>query len=176
MIVADRVGVLFDVEAVADDAATMAPRSWSDANGIFWSIPKGCSWPSMSIPPMSWIGMGSSSCSTNPPERGCPGCSICGWIRATTDAAKAAIGSRHVVGWTVQVLRAIHRFKRYWVPNDIPQTRLTGPSICRPQVSMCFHGGGSSSEHSPGCSSTGGSVATMSGSALPPARPGSTSP
>ena len=28
-----------------------------------------------------------------------------------------------VVGWTVDVLRAVHRFKRYWVPNDIP----TGP-------------------------------------------------
>jgi hypothetical protein len=23
-----------------------------------------------------------------------------------------------VVGWTVQVLRATHRFKRYWVPNE----------------------------------------------------------
>lgn len=29
-----------------------------------------------------------------------------------------------VVGWTVQVLRATHRFKRYWVPNDIPPDQI----------------------------------------------------
>jgi putative transposase len=29
-----------------------------------------------------------------------------------------------VVGWTVEVLRAIHRFKRYWVPNDIPPEQI----------------------------------------------------
>ena len=29
-----------------------------------------------------------------------------------------------VVGWTVQVLRAVHRFKRYWVPNDIPPEQI----------------------------------------------------
>ncbi len=29
-----------------------------------------------------------------------------------------------VVGWTVQVLRAVHRFKRYWVPNDIPPDQI----------------------------------------------------
>lgn len=28
------------------------------------------------------------------------------------------------IGWTVQVLRAIHRFKRYWVPNDIPSDQI----------------------------------------------------
>lgn len=28
------------------------------------------------------------------------------------------------VGWTVQVLRAVHRFKRYWVPNDIPKDQI----------------------------------------------------
>lgn len=29
-----------------------------------------------------------------------------------------------VVGWTVEVLRAIHRFKRYWVPKDIPPDQI----------------------------------------------------
>jgi putative transposase len=29
-----------------------------------------------------------------------------------------------VVGWTVEVLRATHRFKRYWVPNDIPPDQI----------------------------------------------------
>lgn len=29
-----------------------------------------------------------------------------------------------VVGWTVEVLRAIHRFKRYWIPNDIPPDQI----------------------------------------------------
>ena len=28
------------------------------------------------------------------------------------------------VGWTVQVLRALHRFKYYWVPNDIPPDQI----------------------------------------------------
>ena len=29
-----------------------------------------------------------------------------------------------VVGWTVDVLRATHRFKYYWVPNDIPADQI----------------------------------------------------
>jgi putative transposase len=29
-----------------------------------------------------------------------------------------------VVGWTVQVLRATHRFKYYWVPKDIPPDQI----------------------------------------------------
>lgn len=29
-----------------------------------------------------------------------------------------------VIGWTVQVLRATHRFKRYWVPKDIPPEQI----------------------------------------------------
>jgi len=33
------------------------------------------------------------------------------------------------VGWTVQVLRAIHRFKRYWVPNDIPKEQIDWSKI-----------------------------------------------
>lgn len=28
------------------------------------------------------------------------------------------------VGWTGQALRAIHRLKRYWVPNDIPKDQI----------------------------------------------------
>ena len=28
------------------------------------------------------------------------------------------------MGWTVEVLRATHRFKRYWVPNDIPPEQI----------------------------------------------------
>lgn len=28
------------------------------------------------------------------------------------------------VGWTVPVLRAIHRFKRYWIPDDIPPDQI----------------------------------------------------
>jgi hypothetical protein len=28
------------------------------------------------------------------------------------------------VGWAVQVLRALHRFRRYWVPNDIPPDQI----------------------------------------------------
>ena len=34
---------------------------------------------------------------------------------------KGTDGVQTVVGWTVQVLRATPRFKRYWVPNDIPK-------------------------------------------------------
>jgi putative transposase len=29
-----------------------------------------------------------------------------------------------IVGWTVQVLRATPRFKRSWVPNDIPKDQI----------------------------------------------------
>jgi len=35
------------------------------------------------------------------------------------------------VGWTVQVLRALHRFKRYWVPNDIPELIEIWSPSCR---------------------------------------------
>ncbi|HEV8190713.1 MAG TPA: hypothetical protein VGP82_04405 [Ktedonobacterales bacterium] len=47
-----------------------------------------------------------------------------------------------VVGWTVQVLRATHRFKRYWVPNDIPPDQIdwsgvpTPAQISRPSAPM----------------------------------------
>jgi putative transposase len=37
---------------------------------------------------------------------------------------KGADWVQTVVGWTVQVLRAAHRFKRYWVPNDIPPEQI----------------------------------------------------
>lgn len=76
--------------------------------------------------------MGSSWSSTNRPEPVCRGCAICGWIRATTAAAKAEKGSDWVetsVGWSVQVLRAVHRFKRYWVPNDIPKEQIDWSKI-----------------------------------------------
>ncbi len=33
------------------------------------------------------------------------------------------------VGWSVQVLHAIHRFKRYWVPNDIPKEQIDWSKI-----------------------------------------------
>ena len=33
------------------------------------------------------------------------------------------------VGWTVRVLRAIHRFKRYCVPNDIPPNQIDWVAI-----------------------------------------------
>lgn len=35
---------------------------------------------------------------------------------------KGSVWVQTVVGWTVQVLRATHRFMRYWVPNE-PLTR-----------------------------------------------------
>jgi putative transposase len=41
------------------DEAMMAPRNWSGASGLCWSIPKDCSWRSMSIRPPSWIAMAS---------------------------------------------------------------------------------------------------------------------
>jgi putative transposase len=79
------------------------------------------------------------------------------------------------VGWTVEVLRAPHRFKRYWAPTTSHATRSIGPNTCRSRGSMCCPGGGSSSAHSPGCCAIGGSAATMSGCVRRP-RPGSTSP
>src|SRR5215469_472609 len=29
-----------------------------------------------------------------------------------------------VTGWTVQTVKAVHRYKRYWVPNDIPPDQI----------------------------------------------------
>jgi putative transposase len=29
-----------------------------------------------------------------------------------------------VTGWTVQTVKAVHRYKRYWVPNDIPPEQI----------------------------------------------------
>jgi len=29
-----------------------------------------------------------------------------------------------VTGWRVETVKAIHRFKRYWVPNDIPPDQI----------------------------------------------------
>jgi hypothetical protein len=40
-------------------------------------------------------------------------------------------------GWRVQTVEAVHRYKRYWVPNDIPQTNSTGRSICPNRAFTC---------------------------------------
>lgn len=62
-----------------------------------------------------------------------------------------------VVGWTVQVLRAVHRFKRYSGAQRASRpTRLIGRNTCRSQGSMCCRAGGWSNGHSRGCCSTGG--------------------
>src|SRR5258706_7158413 len=73
-----------------------------------------------------------------------------------------------VVGWTVQVLRAVHRFKRYWVPNDIPPEPIDWSQYLPAPGFHVLQGGGSSNERSLGFSATGASVASMSGS-VPPA-------
>jgi putative transposase len=47
------------------------------------------------------------------------------WLDAGYNGrGKGADWVQTVVGWTVQVLRAPHRFKRYWVPNDIPPEQI----------------------------------------------------
>ena len=102
----------------------MEPRSWSGANGTFWSIRKGYSWQSMSIRPTSWIGMASSGCSMNPHEPSCHACAICGWIRATTAGAKAATGSRRWwAGRSMCCVRSIDS-NATPVPNDIPPDQI----------------------------------------------------
>ena len=45
-------------------------------------------------------------------------------MRASHGRGKGADGVETTVGWTVQVLRAIHRCKRSWVPNDIPKDQI----------------------------------------------------
>ena len=61
-----------------------------------------------------------------------------------------------VMGWTVEVMSAIHRFKRYWVPNDIPPDQIDWSKYLPTQVSTSLREDGSWSEHSPGCYSTEG--------------------
>jgi putative transposase len=47
------------------------------------------------------------------------------WLDAGYNGrGKGADWVQTVVGWTVQVLRATHRFKRYWVPKDIPPDQI----------------------------------------------------
>lgn len=47
------------------------------------------------------------------------------WLDAGYNGrGKGAEWVETVVGWGVEVLRAIHRFKRYWVPNDIPKDQM----------------------------------------------------
>lgn len=47
------------------------------------------------------------------------------WLDAGYNGrGKGADWVQTIVGWTVQVLRATHRFKRYWVPNDIPPDQI----------------------------------------------------
>ena len=116
----------------------MAPRNWSDANGIFWSIPKGCCSQSMSIRPTSWTAMASSWSSMSRRALACRGCSICGWIRATTGAAKAPTGSRpRWAGRCRSCARSIGS-SATGCPTTFPRTRSTGPNTCPSQVSMCF--------------------------------------
>jgi len=47
------------------------------------------------------------------------------WLDAGYNGrGKGADWVETVVGWTVEVLRALHRFKRYWVPNDLPPEQI----------------------------------------------------
>jgi putative transposase len=32
--------------------------------------------------------------------------------------------AEQTTGWTVQTVKAVHRYKRYWVPNDIPPEQI----------------------------------------------------
>jgi hypothetical protein len=63
-------------------------------------------------------------------------------MRASHGRGKGTDWVQTVVGWTVQVLRATHRFKRYWVPNDIPPDQIdwsdvpTPAQISRPSAPM----------------------------------------
>jgi putative transposase len=57
----------------------------------------------------------------------CRVCSICGSTPGTTGAAKGGKGKdwiEQTVDWTVQTVKAVHRYKRYWVPNDIPPEQI----------------------------------------------------
>jgi hypothetical protein len=56
--------------------------------------------------------MGSNLSSMNRRVRACRGCGICGWMRASHGRGKGSDWVETTVGWTVQVLRAVHRFKR----------------------------------------------------------------
>ena len=68
----------------------------------------------MSIRPLAWIARGSSSSSLRHL-----------WLDAGYNGrGKGSDWVEPVVGWTVKVLRATHRFTRYWVPNDMPPDQI----------------------------------------------------
>ncbi len=48
-------------------------------------------------------------------------------MRATTGAARGSEGKDWVeqtTGWRVETVKAVHRSKRSWVPNDIPPEQI----------------------------------------------------
>jgi hypothetical protein len=61
-----------------------------------------------------------------------------------------------VVGWTVQVLRAVDRFKRYWVPNDIPPHQIDWSQYLPEPGFHVLSRRWVVSQRSRGCYSTGG--------------------
>ncbi len=58
------------------------------------------------------------------------------WLDAGYDGrSKGKVWVEQVTGWIVHTVKPGHRYKRYRVPNDIPQSRLIGPSIYRRRAS-----------------------------------------
>jgi hypothetical protein len=101
-------------------------------------------------------------------------------MRATTATAQAQAqkGSDWIetgVGWSVAVLRTIPRFKRSWVPNDLPKVQTAWSQYLPEPSFMSIHAGGSSNGHVLGCCSIDGCARNMS-DRVPLARPGFTWP
>jgi putative transposase len=98
------------------------------------------------------------------------------WLDAGDNGrGKGRDGVETVVGWTVQGLRAVQRFKRYWVPNAIPPDQIDW-SLYRPAPGCpVLPRRWVLSAPSPGCWSTGGSAVSMRGCVRRP-RPSSPSP
>ena len=47
------------------------------------------------------------------------------WLDAGYNGrGKGKDGVEQITGWRVETVKAIHRFKRYWVPNDIPPEQI----------------------------------------------------
>src|SRR5215469_15427989 len=68
--------------------------------------------------------MGSSGCWMNRPERGCPECSICGWMPATMAGAKAQTGLRKSSAGRCKSCARPIASNATPVPNDIPKDQI----------------------------------------------------
>ena len=79
------------------------------------------------------------------------------WLDAGYNGrGKGKDGVEQVTGWRVETVKAIHRFKRYGVPNDIPPEQIDWSQYLPPPASTSSRGVGWWKGRSRGCRTSAG--------------------